>query len=96
MKWQVRHRVVIEQLVEAETEQEALAVAARTEKAELPLLLRLMERGGHLQLSDNGWAAMPLAMAGTVPIQKAPLGRGTRRRPMPRRGAPRTNSDHGP
>lgn len=85
MKWQVRHRVVIDQVVEAETEQEALAVAARTEKAELPLLLRLTERGGRLQLFDNGWVAMPLAMKGEVRIQKAPLGRGPRRRPMPRR-----------
>jgi hypothetical protein len=85
MKWRVRHRVVIDQLVEAKTESEALAVAARTEKAEVPLLLRLMERGGRLQLLDNGWAAVPLASAGSVPIQKAPLGRGPRRRPMPRR-----------
>lgn len=96
MKWQVRHRVVTDQVVEAETEQEALAVAARTEKAELPLLLRLTERGGRLQLFDNGWVAMPLAMKGEVRIQKAPLGRGPRRRPMPRRSVPRTISDHGP
>jgi len=80
MKWRVRHRVVIEQLVEAVTEGEALAVAARTEKAELPLLLRLTERGGRLRLFDDGSVVMPLAAAGTVPIRKAP-----RRRPLPRR-----------
>jgi len=77
MKWQVRHRVVIDQVVEAKTEREALAVAARTEKSELPLLLRLMEHGGRLQLFDNGWVAMPLAMRGEVRIQKAPTSEGS-------------------
>jgi len=91
MKWQVRHRVVFEQLVEAATEADAIAVATRIERSKMPLALRpdVGQRGNGLRAFDNGWSALPLAAAGTVPIRKAP-----RRRPMPRRSVPRTISDH--
>lgn len=74
MKWRVRHRVVFEQLVEAATEADAIAVATRIERSEMPLALRpdVGRRGNGLQAFDQGWSALPLAAAGTVPIQKAP------------------------